>query len=939
MAPDAGSLLNRGADLRIPGASRQAEDGAVQTILTTDVVGSTALLNRFPQHAIEAMDQHDNLLRAAILRHEGVPFKHTGDGIFAIFAAPAQAVAAAIAAQREMRAAAWGPTGRPLVRFGIHTGIVRARGDDYFGAALTTAARLQSAANGDQILISDATAGQLARADAAGRYELADLGAHHFKGIEPFRVFQVGAAGLPKLFPPIGGKRQTSGGNLPANLTSFLGRARDLETLLAMTADTRIVTLVGPGGIGKTRLAIEFARSLETSFPDGVWLVDLAVLERGSDVWPAIAAALLIEPLPGVDRRQQVVKRLQHARAVLLMDNCEHVLEQIADAVVELAAACAALLQINTSRRFLAVEGEAVYEVPALHDALHEAAVGPDAGHAVAVRLFIERGRFIDRHFQPGRAELPVIETICQHLDYIPLAIEIAARTLRRLTLAQIADAVTRPLDLHPARATPRGGRHQTLRQTLEWSYGLLSETSRRVWLRLSAFSGPFREEQALAVCAPDDASQPDLLDAIDELLDSSLLSREPGTRKLRMLQTVQDFGREKLAETGRLDEVDRRYGEVFAAHCRTLGARIAGDGEAKAANAVYDDLPNLRSAFERTVTRDIGLAAELAAPLFMFNYFHRGAETGDWYRRILLHPQAAQLPQAPLIFAGAAVHALHHLGDTGRAAGLIARGRAAEAAGGQSAQGWLSGVAGQIELWAGRASQCIFQHTEAARQAHREGNLSCEIISLSTAAFVTARLGDLDAADRLVGQVRALEHRITQPSLLGYVCYAAGGVERYRDVGRAVEQYRLSMEWATMGGNHLGALRVGHLIADLKAADAAPAEAVAIHVGTLVDLPPHGAAFYAWSTIRALLSPLAALGRHDIIAVLAGALLASPIKLDRPARQALGKATAALGDETFAALSRRGASLGLTETRAYIEDTLRTRILAESQPEHIDAG
>ncbi|HQU01103.1 MAG TPA: adenylate/guanylate cyclase domain-containing protein, partial [Acetobacteraceae bacterium] len=265
-------------------SSTRAENGAERTILTTDVVGSTALLHRFPRDLIGAMDQHDQILQAAILRHRGTPFKNTGDGIFAIFDRPMDAIAAAIDIQRDMRAALWGPTGRLLIRCGIHTGVVRARGSDFFGPALPTAARLQSAANADQTLVSSATITAIASDPARSNFMLTDLGEHHFKGIEPVRVFQVGAADLPHVFPPIGGKRETASGNLPANLTSFLGRARELRSLLELTADARIITLVGPGGIGKTRLAIEFARSLEASFQDGAWMVDLAALERGSEV-------------------------------------------------------------------------------------------------------------------------------------------------------------------------------------------------------------------------------------------------------------------------------------------------------------------------------------------------------------------------------------------------------------------------------------------------------------------------------------------------------------------------------------------------------------------------------------------------------------------------------------------------------------------------------
>jgi class 3 adenylate cyclase len=246
------------------------------TILTTDIVSSTALLRRYPNDMLGAMDLHDRILHGAIRRHGGDPFKDTGDGVLAMFERPLDAVLAAIESQREMRATAWGPTGRLQIRFGVHTGLSRARGSDLFGLTVPTATRLQSAANADQILLSDVTAKQLAVDRVAVPFELSDLGEHHFKGLEPIRVYQVCASDLPTSFPPIDGKRETADGNLPANLSSFIGRERELDDLVRMTHESRLLTLVGPGGIGKTRLAIEFARSLENSFPDGAWLVDLS---------------------------------------------------------------------------------------------------------------------------------------------------------------------------------------------------------------------------------------------------------------------------------------------------------------------------------------------------------------------------------------------------------------------------------------------------------------------------------------------------------------------------------------------------------------------------------------------------------------------------------------------------------------------------------------
>lgn len=891
-------------------------DGQESTILTTDIVGSTSLLRRYPNDMMGAMDLHDQILHAAIRRHDGNPFRSTGDGVLAIFDRPLDAVLAAIEAQRDMRHSDWGPTGRLQVRFGIHTGLTRPRGDhDFFGPALPTATRLQDAANADQILLSDITVQRLATALLKTPFQLSDLGEHHFKGIDPIRVHQVSAPDLPDSFPPIGGKRETASGNLPANLSSFLGREQELEELGQLALESRLLTLVGPGGIGKTRLAIEFARSLQASYADGAWLVDLSALERDSDVWPTIAESLLILPVPGLEPRLQVLERLHRAPAILLMDNCEHVLDPIADAVTELGSGCGDLFIINTSRRILEVEGEAIYQVQPLDSNAHD--------RSDAVRLFVERARLANRRFQPTLDELAVIESICANLDAIPLSIEIAAAQLRRHTLKSIEKGVKKPLDLQSSTFRRRSGRHQTLRQALEWSYDLLDPNSRQIMQRLSVFSGSFHEEQALAVCSGDTLSESDVLRGIYELAETSLLSRDVGGfGLLRMLQTVQTFAREMLDETGLLQIVEIRHGEAYAARCEQLGQQIASVSEAKAANAIYDAMPNLRTAFERAVTRDLQLAAKLAAPLFLFNYLHRGAETGVWYERILARPGADKLAQAPMFFAGAAGHAFHDEGDQQKAAAFIERGLAAEAAGARPSEGWLSHVAGQMAQWSGDTAACIGHHAIAVEQARSAGNIPCEVMSLCGAAYVKARMGDLDGAWKLIEEATEAGQKTMHPTLMGYIHYARGGAAE--DPDRAIDEYQTSVEWANMAGNHLGARRVRQLITDLRAKQAEPAEALAIHVRWLADLPSHGAAFYNWLTIRSLILPLVRLEADEPLAVLAGALRVSPLKLDKATWSAVEKAKARLGADDFELAAARGAQFDLADVRKYIIDTLQ---------------
>jgi hypothetical protein len=412
--------------------------------------------------------------------------------------------------------------------------------------------------------------------------------------------------------------------------------------------------------------------------------------------------------------------------------------------------------------------------------------------------------------------------------------------------------------------------------------------------------------------------------------VESSLLARDSGGKqRLRMLQTVQAFGRERLEQADLLQAVEARHGEVYAERCLIIGQQVASVNEAKAANAVYDELSNLRTAFERALPRDLKLAADIAAPLFLFNYSHRGTETGGWYERIMARPGADELEQAPLLLAGAAGHVFHDEGNATKAAAFIERGFKAEASGTRSSRGWLSGVAGQMAQWSGDASRCIEYHAAAVEQARRAGNTPCEITSLCMAAFVKARTGDLEGARELVREVTKLEQPAMQPTLMGYIHYAMGGVESSTDPKRAIDEYQASVEWANMAGNHLGAQRVKQLIAELQATQVDPAEALAIHVRRLIDLPTQGAIFYTWSTIRSLLSPLAQLEADEDVAVLSGALKASPLRLDRTARSAVNKAKDRLGSSAFEEAAVRGSRFDLEEARTFAIDILA----AMSQP------
>jgi len=350
-----------------------------------------------------------------------------------------------------------------------------------------------------------------------------------------------------------------------------------------------------------------------------------------------------------------------------------------------------------------------------------------------------------------------------------------------------------------------------------------------------------------------------------------------------------------------------------------------SANNEGKAANAIYDDMPNLRAAFDRTITRDLTLAANLAVPLFLFNYWHRGAETGNWYEQIMARADADKLDQAPILLAGAAGHAFHHGGDQASATAFIERGLRAEAAGMQSSKGWLSHVLGQMAQWSGEAKGCIEHLTAAVEQARSTKNTPCEVMSLCMIAFIKARTGDLQGADELVREVTEIGQAVLPPTLMGYIHYARGGIAQ--DPNVAIDEYQTTAVWAKMAGNHLGVQRVKQLIADLQAASAPPAEALDIHVRSLIELPSHGATFYTWLTIRSIILPLAELEADEELAVLAGALNASPLKLDRTARNAVEKSQARLGNDAFESAATLGSRFDPAQARRYIIEAWRRMV------------
>jgi predicted ATPase/class 3 adenylate cyclase len=540
-----------------------AADPALISFLLTDIEGSTRLWEEQAASMAVALEQHDRLLRGAIEAAGGTVLKMTGDGLLAMFADSRAAVGAAVAAQRALAEQAW-PISEPLrVRMAVHAGAVQARDGDYHGPTLNRVARLLAIGHGGQVLVSEAVAHGV---DAT---RLIDHGAHRLRDIErPEHVFEVRATERAGTFPLLRSETRARS-NVPQQLTSFVGRTDELAALEASTGRYRLVTLVGVGGTGKTRLMLESAARLQDREPDGAWLVELAPLGDPGAVVLEIARTfgLVTEPTrPVVDL---LADFLRSKELDLLLDNCEHVIGAVADLCHRLLAECPRLRVVATSREPLGVPGEHVFPVPSLPlpppvtPVQQVTGLDPELLETIAasdsVKLFVDRASAIVPTFALGLDNAAAIVEICRRLDGIPLAIELAASRISALSVHEIEQRLSDRFRLLTGGRRTAMPRQQTLKALIDWSWDLLDAADRRLLRRLSVFAGGWTLEAAEAVTPTGDPGEPapDLLDGLTRLADRSLLTiQRTQTTRYGMLETIRQYARDQLVESGESERV-----------------------------------------------------------------------------------------------------------------------------------------------------------------------------------------------------------------------------------------------------------------------------------------------------------------------------------------------------------------------------------------------
>jgi predicted ATPase/class 3 adenylate cyclase/DNA-binding CsgD family transcriptional regulator len=640
------------------GAQMHLPAGTVSFLLT-DIEGSTRLWEDEPLAMAQAVARHYELIDEAVNAAAGArPVEQgEGDSAVAAFGRASDAVTAAVALQRALCAERW-PTSSPLlVRMAIHTGEARMRDTgNYMGEAIIRTARLRSVAHGGQILVS-APAYTVAIDRLGDQFAFRDLGVHRLKDLaRPEHIFQVCAPGLAEVFPELR-SLDTHPHNLPVQLSPFVGRVEEITTVARLLNEHRLVTLCGSGGVGKTRMAQQAAAEVVENFPDGVWWVELAPIEASDAVVSTVAAVLNVVDRASSDVWSGVARMIGRQRMLLVLDNCEHVIDAVAVAAASLLQLCPGLTVLATSRASLEVPGEVAWRVPPLAlPAEQPPAVLDVLMHCDAVRLFSQRASRARPNFRLGDDNAATVAEICRKLDGVALAIELAAARVRTLTPHQILRGLDDALVLLTGGGRNVLPRQQTLEASIRWSYTLLDERERILLRRLTAFRGGFSLDAAEHVAADDALQVASVLDCLDHLIDQSLVvvdSIETEAR-YRLLETVRQFGARQLTS---LEEtaVHDRHAEFFAMLAKTLGPRLLSEDMVESLGLLRIESANLAAALNwLTQQRHADLIDTVVETGWYWAATGRLREGETWFTHCLELDSCVDRTRARLLFGRA---------------------------------------------------------------------------------------------------------------------------------------------------------------------------------------------------------------------------------------------------------------------------------------------
>jgi predicted ATPase/serine/threonine protein kinase/class 3 adenylate cyclase/Tfp pilus assembly protein PilF len=636
------------------------------TVVFTDIEGSTQLWEHHPHIMKLALARHDSLVREALETNGGYVYKLIGDAFQAVFTEPIKALQACQQAQQALFSENWATEiGTLKVRMALHTCQVEARDGDYVSPNLNRLARLLAVAHGGQVLLSLATTEQV-QDHLPSELSLQDMGEHRLKDlIRPEHIFQLCVPGLPDNFPPLKSLDNLPN-NLPIQLTSFVGREKELAELKRLLSPDaargrptfRLLTLVGPGGTGKTRLAVQVAAEVMQHYRDGVWLIELAALGLESQIVPALAQTLNLPEKPGKPILTSLIEHLKGQQVLLILDNCEHLIDSCARTANTLLTACPNLQILATSREALNINGETTFRVPSLTlPGSTGKPLSPDKlSDYEAVKLFIDRATAVNPGWTITNQNAPALVQLCNRLDGIPLALELAAARIKSLTVEQINARLDDRFKLLTGGSRTAVPRQQTLRALVDWSYELLTESEKLLLQRLTVFGGSWSLEAAEQICAGEGLEDFEILDNLEQLVNKSLVVLEDSQGKearYRFLETIRQYTRPKLVASGEESWLLPRYLEYFLALCEEAASKLSGGGEqANWLARLQTEYDNIRAALDGAIQGRIELETglKLALAFWRFweirSYFSEGV---DYFARLLEKARLDGAEDAPL--------------------------------------------------------------------------------------------------------------------------------------------------------------------------------------------------------------------------------------------------------------------------------------------------